>query len=213
VGYALCQYPAGLLADRFGPRRVLGGALLAWGVGTALTAVVGEPFLLPWLWVLPTLLVLRFFLGVTQAPTYPGAARSVASWVAPAHRGTANALVIAGIGVGSALTPPLLAHLPAAWGWRTALLLSSLPSLVLAAVWLVAGRDAPPPQGRPEPVGRPEAREALGKVLRGNDLWLLTFSYALQGYVSYVFVFWFFQYLVQVRHLDRLEGSWLATMP
>ena len=26
-------------------------------------------------------------------------------------------------------------------------------------------------------------------------------------------MFWFFQYLVQVRHLDRLEGSWLATMP
>jgi ACS family glucarate transporter-like MFS transporter len=41
----------------------------------------------------------------------------------------------------------------------------------------------------------------------------LSLSYALQGYISYVFVYWFFLYLVQVRHFTLLEGSWLATMP
>ena len=31
LGYALCQYPSGSLTDRFGSRRVLGGAMVAWG--------------------------------------------------------------------------------------------------------------------------------------------------------------------------------------
>ena len=38
-------------------------------------------------------------------------------------------------------------------------------------------------------------------------------SYLLQGYISYVFVFWFFHYLVDVRHFSIVESSWLATMP
>ena len=29
----------------------------------------------------------------------------------------------------------------------------------------------------------------------------------------YVFVFWFFPYLVQVRHFDMLQSSWIATAP
>jgi ACS family glucarate transporter-like MFS transporter len=31
LGYALFQFPAGLLTDRIEPRRVLAGALLCWG--------------------------------------------------------------------------------------------------------------------------------------------------------------------------------------
>ena len=39
VGYAGFQLPAGVLAARFGPRRVLTLGVLWWGVATALTAV------------------------------------------------------------------------------------------------------------------------------------------------------------------------------
>ena len=40
VGYALFQPIAGRLADRFGPRRVLTGGVIWWGIFTALTALV-----------------------------------------------------------------------------------------------------------------------------------------------------------------------------
>ena len=39
AGYALFQTLGGRLADRFGPRRVLAGGVIWWGVFTALTAV------------------------------------------------------------------------------------------------------------------------------------------------------------------------------
>ena len=78
-GYAVFQFPAGLLADRFGSRRVLSAALVCWGVFNVLTALV-QP-LGPWLGVFYTLLVIRLLLGITQAPTYPAAARSLVSWI------------------------------------------------------------------------------------------------------------------------------------
>jgi ACS family glucarate transporter-like MFS transporter len=34
LGYALCQIPGGMLADRFGAARVLGWAALAWVAAT-----------------------------------------------------------------------------------------------------------------------------------------------------------------------------------
>src|SRR5882672_5099461 len=45
LGYALLQIPGGWLGDRFGPRRVLAGAIFWWSVFTIITAVAGELFL------------------------------------------------------------------------------------------------------------------------------------------------------------------------
>jgi ACS family glucarate transporter-like MFS transporter len=226
LGYALFQFPAGLLTDRFGPRRVLAGALLCWGGLTLLTALAERLVLTPWFGVLNTLLVVRFLLGISASPTYPAAARSISQWVAPSRQAGANSLVIAGIAVGSALTPPALAHLAVAVGWQAALLVSSLPAFVMALVWLWYARDEPPSTLRQAvhrertearkataPALSPHQPERNAKLLRDANLWLLSLSYALQGYVSYVFVYWFFLYLVQVRHFTLLEGSWLATMP
>jgi MFS transporter, ACS family, glucarate transporter len=44
LGYALLQTPTGLLADRFGPRRVLTGVVALWSIFTGLTAVAGNLF-------------------------------------------------------------------------------------------------------------------------------------------------------------------------
>jgi ACS family glucarate transporter-like MFS transporter len=35
----------------------------------------------------------------------------------------------------------------------------------------------------------------------------------LQGYVGYIFVFWFYLYLVQVRHLDLMRSAFLSSLP
>jgi ACS family glucarate transporter-like MFS transporter len=226
LGYALFQLPAGLLTDRVGPRRVLAGALLCWGGLTVWTALAERLFLTPWLGVWNTLLLVRFLFGISASPTYPAAARSISRWVAPSRRAGANALVIAGIAVGSALTPPALAYLSVAVGWQKALLLSSLPAFLLALVWLWFARDEPPlmlwptvrlelGDGQKATSPAPFAGQPAGntRLLRDANLWLLTLSYSLQGYISYVFVYWFFLYLVQERHFTLLEGSWLATMP
>ena len=49
--------------------------------------------------------------------------------------------------------------------------------------------------------------------LASRSFLLLTASYTLQGYVGYIFVFWFYLYLVEVRHFDLLKGALLSSLP
>ena len=45
----------------------------------------------------------------------------------------AATISIAAIGLGSAIAPPLLSFVMVRWGWRTALLVSAVPALAVAA--------------------------------------------------------------------------------
>ncbi len=224
LGYAVFQFPAGFLADRFGSRRVLGAALVGWGVINVLTALV-QP-LGQWLGVFYTLLVIRLLLGIAQAPTFPAAARSLASDIPATSRALANAIVIAGVGLGSALAPIVFGLLADGLDWQRALVIGAIPAFVLAPIVFFFGRDNPSTvvgSEMPGPLGDPSARvdqpEAPGLLKVGmrlaakRSVWMLSFSYMLHDYISYVFVFWFFHYLVEVRRFSMLESSWLATMP
>jgi MFS transporter, ACS family, glucarate transporter len=215
LGYALFMVPGGALADRWGTRRVLELASWWWVGATLLQALVGRgPFAAGAASTLAMLLALRFVLGVGQAPTFPAAARGVAGWVVRESRGRANGFVIAAIALGSAIAPPLLSWVMVRWGWRTALAVSALPALATAVAWrrtgeppLASGLAADPP---PADAAGPEDQ---GATLRTRSFALLTLSYTLQGYVGYIFVFWFYLYLVQERHFDLLRGAALSSLP
>jgi ACS family glucarate transporter-like MFS transporter len=207
LGYAIAQVPAGMFADRWGTPRVLVASAAAWVALTAMQAVVGlGPIGRTVGAAVALLFVLRFALGVTEAPTFPAAARGVARWIRPESQGRANGIVLAAIAVGSAIAPPSIAVMMTRWGWRTALVGSSLPALAAALVWIpIARREAP--------VRIHESRAFARSRLRSRSFVLLTASYTLQGYVGYIFVFWFYLYLVQERHFDLLRSGWLASLP
>lgn len=208
LGYSLFQIPAGVLADRYGVRRVLAVSTLWWVGGTALLAAIG------WGWLgsssgatLVGFMAVRFVIGMGEAPTFPAAGRAVSCWLPREQQGRANGFVIAAIAVGSAVAPPLISVVMIRWGWRIALLVSALPALAAGVTWL-ALRDLR------EPCTAMVARErTIAELLRLPSFVLLTTSYTLQGYVGYIFVFWFYLYLVQVRHFDLLRGALLACLP
>ena len=212
LGYAFFQVPGGALADRFGARRTLATAALCWAALTGAQSLVGwNAMPLDAGTTMMVLLVLRFLLGVAEAPTYPGAAQGVARWVRPRDQGRASGVVIASIGIGSALAPPLVSHVMTQWGWRAALLISALPSLAVGLVWRKVAEPPSWTEGKEarEPSPAPDDRAGLGT----RDFALLTASYTLQGYVGYIFVFWFYLYLVQERKFDLVQGAWVSTLP
>src|SRR5262245_55583916 len=79
-GYTLFQIPAGMLADRFGPRSVLGWATLSWALFTLLTGMISSMAALTGASVLGALIALRFVFGVSQSPMFPAGTRAVANW-------------------------------------------------------------------------------------------------------------------------------------
>lgn len=210
AGYTLCMLPGGLLADRWGTRRIIARIAWGWAVVTALQAAVGlGPTASGATAVLGSFIVLRFLMGVLAAPTYPAAVHGVSSWVPASSHALANGLVIGSVGLGSAIAPVLVSAVMVRWNWRAAMLVTAVPSLVMAAWWLAVRTP-----GEPAPQTRHAAadRRAVLDVLRRPGFVLLTLSYSLQGYVGYIFVFWFYIYLVQVRHFDLLEGAMVSSL-
>src|SRR5260370_36491288 len=70
--YAIFQVPGGFLADRYGPRLILGAALAWWSLFTAATGASFNVF---------SLTVTSFLFGVGEAAAVPARSRAVVRWL------------------------------------------------------------------------------------------------------------------------------------
>lgn len=208
LGYALFQVPAGMWGDRFGPRLVLAAAGVVGTITTLLTGLIPGGLVKGAAASFLALLVLRFALGVGEAATYPVAAKAVALWLPPSRHAFSNGMVIAGSTLGSAFTAPLIAHLMQRQGWRASFYWTALVPLVIVVLWW---RSVPKHFSSRDPVAA--AAEPWWRLFRNRDLAFLSVSYFLDSYVLFLFVFWLFKYLVEVRRFSVISGGWATSLP
>jgi ACS family glucarate transporter-like MFS transporter len=224
LAYAFFQIPAGIWGDQRGARLVLTVAAVNWFLATLLTGLV-PGVLATGSAAFVSILGLRFFLGVGEAATYPVAARAIASWVPSSERTFSNSLMFAGCTAGAALTPPLIAYVMEQFGWRAAFYLSSLFPLLLAVIWWLESRDTPRDHGAVNdgelamilagrPPGYDDTAHSVWRALTGNrNVALVALSYFLDSYVVFIFLFWLFKYLVDVRRFSVGGGGWATAIP
>lgn len=224
--YAIFQFPGGVLGDRFGPRKVLTAILVAWGIITLLTGLVPATGVLSATTVLWILIVLRFLLGVTQAPVYPVGCPVVSRWFPPSGWALPNGLSSTGLTLGAAATAPAIAWAASEFGWRNSFLFVAPPAFILAAVWWWYGRDTPAEHksvtptelaliraGRGADTELPPEPGAWKRVLANRNVQLLTGAYFCMCYTFYIFLNWFYIYLIEQRGFKALEGGFLAAAP
>jgi len=214
LGYALFQVPSGALADRYGSKRVLSFVAWLWVLFTIIQTLTGLGPLKSAASAITVFIIFRFIMGIAAAPTYPGSAQGVSKWIEPEFQGRANGIVLASIGIGSAIAPPLVSNIMVVMGWRTALIGSALPALIIALIWTKIKEPAPIKQAVADKTDFKADDAATGQNrINLPGFWLLTLSYTLQGYVGYIFVTWFYLYLVQERHFSLLGGAWMSSLP
>lgn len=223
IGYAGLQIPAGWLASRSGPRKVLTIGVLLWGVTTAATAMLPSHIEHAVLF----LIGLRLVLGGSESVIYPAANQFVARWVPLKERGRINGLIFAGVGAGSGLTPPLLNWLIGNYTWRAAFWFSAILGFIAAAVWWKTARDTPDEHPKITKSELQEIQESLGAltvssakpviswraILKRRDLLALIASYFSFGYIAWIFFSWFFLYMAQVRGFDLKSSANYAMLP
>ena len=232
AGYALFQTVGGHLADRYGPRRVLTGGVVWWGIFTALTAMVPADIAHAiWLFV-----AVRFLLGAGEAVIYPAANKFVASWIPVRERGIANGWIFAGVGAGAGLTPPLITYLMVHYGWRSSFWVCAVVGLLAGGVWFIAARDTPAEHPRVSAAELAAIQSGLTldiandqsssaaedrtkvlvpwrRVVRSREVWAVTLSYFCYGYVAWIFFSWFYRYLAKVRGLDLKTSAFYSMLP
>jgi ACS family glucarate transporter-like MFS transporter len=224
VGYALCQAPAGRLADRFGPRLILTLGTVWWGIFTALTAMLRAGMA----GLFPVLLGVRFTLGAGEAVLFPASNRLVANWIPSQERGLANGVIFAGVGFGAGITPPLVTYIVLHDGWRASFWISAAIGLAAGLAWYWLARDRPEDhpwvapqetalieQGLPEPPGELQIGKPLPwrTIFGSKDVLAIAFSYFTYGYAAWIFFAWFFKYLSEVRGLDLKSSAYYAMLP
>ena len=156
--------PAGMLADRFGPRRVAlaGVACLALALWLASAAKSVE------------ILYATYSIGVGLGVglVYVPSVGAVQPWFT-ANRAFASGLAVAGIGAGNIAGPLLAAWWIALFGWRGALVALAIFVLVLGGAAALGIRQQPHLKATVDAAGIP-LRDALGT----RAFWLLYASLA-----------------------------------
>lgn len=222
--YSAFQLPGALAGQWAGARRALAVVGLATLLGSAATA--GAAGLAAGAALFAALLLARSLLGVAQSALFPIAAGAVREWFPVRAWASAQGLLITGLWLGAASTPPLVAWLMQEYGWQAAILATSLPSLLLVALWYGYGRDRPGqhPAVRPDELaelatnppsdsGSPLRLRRVLRVLGDGQIARITASYFVMNYVFYLVTFWSYLYLVQERQMTALESGWLASLP
>ncbi len=224
LGYALFQFPGGVLGQRLGARWVftLIGAVAF--LATALTPLA--PVLFRGTVLLIAMIALQFILGLAQGPIFPVSTGVMESWFAPQRWALIQGLQSSALQLAAAATAPLVAYLMSTIGWQQALLWPALPAAGVVALWAWYGRNTPQEHRavsaaeiaelghRPEDRAQsPITRERLARLLTNRSMLLLTLSYVCMNYVYYLISNWCFLYLVQERHFNVLESGLLSMLP
>ncbi|MBE7550711.1 MAG: MFS transporter [Anaerolineales bacterium] len=171
--YVAMQVPTGVLADTWGPRRLLAGGALVCGAGTLLFALA------------PNILwadVGRLLIGGSAAVAFVGMLKLAGHWFAPRQYALSAGLALFVGVVGAVLAGVPLQLLVAQFGWRAVMLVSAvLPLLTGAAIWWLV-RDDPSEKGYTSYAHLPAASAqstqpgflaGLGQIFRYRNAWLL----------------------------------------
>jgi MFS transporter, ACS family, glucarate transporter len=226
IGYAIFQVPAGRLGDSIGPRMTLAVAASLWGTTTFLTGLLPK-LLFGGFSAFASLAILRFLLGAAEAATFPVGSRVIRNWTPPSERAFGNAFMIAGSSSAAAVTSPLVSWLMLRSGWRSAFYVTSVFAFGMAALWYWAATNYPGEHSRVSAAelelitchrqrhnsGTLGKHKSIAKLLRDRNILFLALSYTCEGYVLFIFVFWLYIYLVEVRGFGILKGGFIASLP
>jgi len=224
VTYTVFQLPGGVFGQWLGARR---GLVITTAV--ALLATLATPLAPLWFKgaaLAAVLLLSRLAVGAAHAPLFPISTGMIEAWFPVGRWGWPNGLQSAGMQLGSAAATPLIALLMVTYGWKQTLVWTSLPVLLLIALWAWYGRNRPAEHpgvtatelaelGAPhaEPPAASMSRRDLMRVLGNRDVVLLAVSYTIMNYVFYLLASWSFLYLVQERHLSVPDSGLLGALP
>jgi ACS family glucarate transporter-like MFS transporter len=233
--YVLFQIPAGWVVDQIGAKR---GMLVGLTVWSAITMAMG---VVPWIaFPFVTLLILRFLLGLFEAPVGPASARTIAAWFPSSERGVAGAIFNSAQYISLAIFNPLMGWLSHQFGWEHIFYVMGGLGLLLGLLWattfFMPSKHPSVSAGEIDFIKKGgaliETDAAIGsKAVTDQasapgpsfgDIGQLFKSRMLVGIfiaqycitaITWFFVSWFPTYLVQGRGFSILQAGFVAALP
>ncbi len=217
LGYALFQVPSGMMADKYGPKKVLTSIVTIWSI---LTAVTG------YAWNFISILVTRFLFGAGEAGAFPGMSRAIFSWIPLRERGFIIGLNFSGSRLGAAFALPFVAWLITDFGWRNAFVILGAIGVIWAVVWWFTFTDTPeehPNLSEEEKQEIIDSRQQVNaedktelkiKTLLGSkNMQSAIVQYFCSNFTFFFALTWLFPHLKNKYALGTMEAGWYAVAP
>lgn len=224
--YALFQIPGGIFGEVYGPRRAMTIIAVTWGLLTLFTGFAPALMAASATGAMVSLIVVRFLMGIANAPLFPIMAGAIASWFPAGRWAFPNSVSSVGVVLGQAAIGPLVTLLIIKFGWRESFYVLAPLGLLAGTWWYWYGRDTPAQhpaisgeelaliaRDRRVPDANSASHGAWRQVLAQRNVLVLAAAYFCMNYVFYMFAQWLFTYLVEARGFSLLESGWLYMLP
>ena len=210
--YVAMQILTGILADRWGPRRLLAAGALVAALGTALFALASSLF-----WAGTG----RLLIGGSVAVAFVGLLKVASNWFPSRLFALVSGLALFSGIVGAVFAGPPLRLMMGLYGWRAIIAASAVVTfLICIGIWVVV-RDTPSEKGYADYI-HPGAAAAdthqpgiiggLVDIFRYANTWLICFiPGAVVGAVLTFSGLWGVPYLATHHNLSTAGASALAT--
>ena len=205
IAYLVATPVTGWWIDRIGARRGLVGSVLVWSSVAALHAVVPG---------FGVLFALRIALGISEGPSFPGAAQTVQRVLPERDRARGFGVLFTGSSIGGMLVPPLATLIYNHAGWRVAFLGTAVVGLAWLPLWIVVTRrPAVRAQLEAASAVAAEPRPRLGALVRDPRMVrALCGIFAAAPVLGFIQA-WGAKYLVRVHHLEQGEVGHYLWLP
>ena len=229
--YALGQIPGGWILDKFGTKKILSWSLFLWSLFTLLQGFVG---FFSTATAIVMLFVLRFIMGLAEAPSFPGNSQVAASWFPDNERATASAIFSASAFVAIIIFNPFMSWITQSFGWEYVFIVMGVLGILITFLWLKvihSPKDHPRVNqaeldyikqggGLLEMMDKGANKEAskinwshIKQLLRSRMLVGVYIGQYCISTLTYFFMTWFPVYLIQERGMSILEAGFVAVLP
>lgn len=211
--YVAMQIPTGILADRWGPRRLLAAGALVAALGTGLFALAGSLF-----WAGTG----RLLIGGSVAVAFVGLLKVATNWFPTRLFALVSGLALFSGIVGAVFAGPPLRLMMAWYSWRAIIAGSAVVTLAICiGIWVFV-RDKPSEKGYADfvqpgathqEVNQPGIMGGVVEIFRYTNTWLICFiPGAVVGAVLTFSGLWGVPYLATHHNLSTAGASTLTTI-
>lgn len=215
AGYALMMIPAGMLADRFGPKRVFAVAMAWWSVLTALTPLPRS---------LGALTAMRVFMGAGESGTFPSMNGILVRWFPRQEYSRVTGFCWSGGYAGSIVGVPLGSLILATFGWRAVFWIFAGIGMIWVPLWYRSVTDQPEQSPAVTDAelayiraARPEIRQAervpWARILSIPAFWGLFALHFSSNWFAYVMISWLPTYLLTAKGFSLSGMALGAALP
>ncbi|MDR5750528.1 MULTISPECIES: MFS transporter [unclassified Caballeronia] len=217
LGYFFFQIPGAIYAERRSVKKLVFVSLILWGGCAALTGMVSN---------IPSLMAIRFVLGVVEAAVMPAMLVFISNWFTKSERSRANTFLILGNPVTVLWMSVVSGYLVNSFGWRNMFIAEGLPAVVWAVIWWFIVQDKPAQakwlnaQEKSDLDATLRAEQAAikpvknyGEAFRSPAVIKLCAQYFCWSIGVYGFVLWLPSILKNASSFGMVETGWLSAMP